>query len=152
VPRVGETDFSEERLVAATDRDLAKGVGNLVQRVVALAARDGVHGAIPADDAWPLVVACSQTSLQIDAALDAFDLRRASEAIIALVGETNRYVEQAKPWSLAADARPVIAAALHATGRIVDELAPFVPELTVRARARLETLQPGPPLVPRLTR
>src|SRR5262249_21367055 len=29
VPRVGEADFTEERLVAATDRDLAHGVGNL---------------------------------------------------------------------------------------------------------------------------
>jgi methionyl-tRNA synthetase len=152
VPRVGETDFSEERLVAATDRDLAKGVGNLVQRVVALAARDGVVGAIPADDAWSLLVACSQTSHQVDAALDAFDLRRACEAIVDLVGETNRYVEQTKPWSLAAaDARPVIAAALHATSRIVDELAPFVPDLAARARTRLEALEPGPPLVPRLT-
>jgi len=151
VPRVGETDFSEERLVAATDRDLAKGVGNLVQRVVALAARDGVAGAIPADDAWPLLVACSQTSAQVDAALDAFDLRRACEAILALVGDTNRYVETTKPWALGPGAaRPAIAAALHATTRVVRELAPFVPDLAHRARARLETLQPGPPLVPRL--
>jgi methionyl-tRNA synthetase len=118
---------------------------------VALAARDRVRGAIPADDAWPLLVAVSQTSAQVDAALDAFDLKRACEAILALVGETNRYVEQTKPWSLdPGDARPAIAAALHATTHVIHELAPFVPDLATRARARLDTLQPGPPLVTRL--
>jgi methionyl-tRNA synthetase len=151
VPRVGETDFSEARLIAASDRDLAHGVGNLVQRVAALAARDGVRGAIPADDAWPLLVACSQTSVHVDAALEVFDLKRACEAILALVGEANRYVERARPWSLgAADARPVVAAALHATTHVVEEVAPFVPDLATRARARLATLRPAPPLVPRL--
>jgi methionyl-tRNA synthetase len=151
VPRVGETDFSGARVVAASDHDLAHGIGNLVQRVVALAARDRVRGAIPADDAWPLLVAVSQTSAQVDAALDAFDLKRACEAILALVGETNSYVEQTKPWSLdPGDARPAIAAALHATTHVIRELAPFVPDLATRARARLDTLQPGPPLVTRL--
>jgi methionyl-tRNA synthetase len=152
VPRVGATDFSEERLVAAVNRDLAHGIGNLVQRVVALAARDDVRGAIPADDSWPLLVACSQASISIDRALHAFDLRRATEAILSLVGETNRYIECTQPWSLSiADARPVIATALHATARVVDELEPFVPTLAARARARLNALQPGPPLVDRIT-
>ena len=151
VPRVGETDFSEDRLVAAANRDLAHGVGNLVQRVVALAARDGVRGAIPGDDAWPLLVACSQASGNVDHALEIFDLRRATEAILSLVGETNRYIECTKPWSLPiADARPIVAAALYATTRVVDELEPFVPDLAARARARLERLEVGTPLVARL--
>ena len=151
VPQVGEADFSEDRLVAAVDRDLANGVGNLVQRVVALAARDGVRGAIPADDAWPLLVACSTVSDDVDRALAVLDLKRATGAILALVAETNGYVERTKPWSLpAADARPVVAAALHATTRVVDELAPFVPDLAARARRRLDAVEPGPPLVPRL--
>jgi methionyl-tRNA synthetase len=151
VPRVGETDFSEERLVAAVNRDLAHGIGNLVQRVVALAARDDVQGAIPADDSWPLLVACSQASRDIDLALDLFDLRRATEAILALVGETNRYIERTKPWKLdVVEARPVVAAALHATTRVVDELEPFVPDLAARALLRLTTLERGAPLVAQL--
>ncbi len=38
VARVGETSFSESRLVETVNRDLAHGAGNLVQRVVALAS------------------------------------------------------------------------------------------------------------------
>ena len=151
VPRVGETDFCEERLVATVNRDLAHGIGNLVQRVVALAARDDVVGAIPADDSWPLLAACSQASAQVAAALDVLDLKRAAGAVIGLVTETNCYIERTKPWSLdAGDTRPVVAAALHATTRVVDELEPFVPDLAARARARLVALEPGPPLVARV--
>ena len=151
VPRVGETDFSEDRLVATANRDLAHGVGNLVQRVVALAARDDVQGAIPADDAWPLLTACCRASAEVACALDALDLRRATEAILGLVADTNRYVERTKPWALdAAEARPTVAALLHATSCVVEELAPYVPDLAARARARLDTLEPGPPLVARL--
>lgn len=149
VPRVGETDFSEDRLVATFNRDLAHGLGNLVQRVVALAARDDVRGAIPADDAWPLLGACTRTTEVVTAALDAFDLRRATEAIVTLVAETNRYIERTQAWKLEpADARPVVATAVYATSRVVDELAPFVPDLAARARSRLDTLEPGPPLAP----
>ncbi len=36
VPRVGEADFTEARLVDAANRDLANGIGNLVQRIAGL--------------------------------------------------------------------------------------------------------------------
>jgi methionyl-tRNA synthetase len=151
VPRVGEADFTEARLVAAADRDLAHGVGNLVQRVVALAAKDDVRGAVPAEDSWPLLAACETTRRAVDDALAAFEIKRACEAVVELVAEANRYVERAAPWKLAAPERgPVLAALLHASAVIVDEVAPFVPDLAARACARLDALEPGPPLVARL--
>jgi methionyl-tRNA synthetase len=148
IPRVGETDFSEDRLVATVNRDLAHGIGNVVQRVVALAARDDVRGAAPADDARPLLTSCSQVSTQVAAALDGLDLKRATEAILALVGETNRYIERAAPWARDPfEARPIVAALVQALTHVADELAPFVPDLAARARARLVSLETGPPLV-----
>ncbi|MEV0200484.1 class I tRNA ligase family protein [Nonomuraea sp. NPDC050691] len=39
VPRVGDADFTEERLVARADEDLANGIGNLVNRVVTMVHR-----------------------------------------------------------------------------------------------------------------
>ncbi len=173
VARLGETDFSEAGLVQTANRDLAHGAGNLVQRVVALAGRDTEEsrprtaaapptvvanpttidgrGATPADDAWPLLQACSATSRAVDAAVDVLDLRRACEAIVSLVAEANKYLERAAPWTLPADQRRhALAALLHATATVVDELAPFVPELAARAAARLQCLEPGPPLFARL--
>jgi methionyl-tRNA synthetase len=155
VPRVGEADFTEARLVAAANRDLAHGVGNLVQRVVALAAKDPVGGAVPASDALPLVTACCETTRTIDAAVEEFDLRRATAALCALVDDTNRYLEQAQPWTLPTGERSsVLSAALYATRRVVAELEPFTPALARRCRARLgsETgiVAPGSPVAPRL--
>jgi methionyl-tRNA synthetase len=151
VARLGETSFTEARLVQCANQDLAHGFGNLVQRVVALASRDDVLGAIPADDAWPLLQACDTTSRTVDDALDGLDLRRACEAIAALIAEVNRYVERTAPWSLpTGQRRPVLATLLFAVNAVVDELEPFVPDLAVCARDRIRALEPGPPLVPRL--
>ncbi|HEX5097153.1 MAG TPA: methionine--tRNA ligase, partial [Acidimicrobiia bacterium] len=155
VPRVGETDFSEERLVDTANRDLANGIGNLVQRVVTLAARDGIGGGVPSDDAWPLIAVCHETRTAIDAAFETFDLRAATGALCDLVGAVNRYVEHEKPWTLPPDARgPVLATALHATRVVADELTPFAPTLAGAAAARLGRAEgpvvPGPPLFGRL--
>jgi methionyl-tRNA synthetase len=151
VARLGETDFSEDRLVQIANRDLAHGAGNLVQRVVALTGRDNVRGAVPGDDAWGLLESCCTTSRAVDDAVDALDLRRACEAIVNLVGDANKYLERTAPWNQPADERrPTLAALLHATSSVVEELAPFVPDFAARAAERLRCLTPGPPLFARL--
>src|SRR6185369_5150089 len=132
------------------NRDLAHGVGNLVQRVVALCAGRSASAEFLGGGS-SLAGSCRATIRAVDDAVDHLDLRRACEAIVALVGETNRYLEQTAPWH-----RPpeqlgaLLASVLHATSTVVDELRPFVPALAARAAARLHCLQPGPPLVPRL--
>src|SRR5256886_8617464 len=52
VPRVGDADFSVERLVARADDELANGLGNLVNRVVAMIGRYR-DGRIPRPAAGP---------------------------------------------------------------------------------------------------
>lgn len=39
VPRVGDADFTVEHLIARADDELANGLGNLVNRVVAMIRR-----------------------------------------------------------------------------------------------------------------
>jgi methionyl-tRNA synthetase len=149
VARIGETSFSESRLVETVNRDLAHGVGNLVQRVVALAGHS--DSAAVQGSGSSLAQSCRATARAVDDAIDRLDLRRACEAIVGLVGETNRYLEQTAPWHLPPEQRrPVLATLLRATSTVIDELRPFVPGLAARAAARLQLLQPGPPLVPPL--
>ena len=76
VPRVGETDFTEDRLVESSDRDLANGVGNLVQRTVTLAAQAFGDDPVAVGSARRAERSgATSTRARIDAALAGFDLR-----------------------------------------------------------------------------
>jgi len=126
VPRVGDTDFTVDKLVARANEDLANGVGNLVNRVVSLvhSYRNGVvrpcalprgssrrlAAASSADRAdapdWPTDAAALRAALEatpdaVRTALTSFDFRAAAAAVVSIVEHANRYVEAAAPWHLA---------------------------------------------------
>jgi methionyl-tRNA synthetase len=135
VPRVGEADFTEARLVDAANRDLANGVGNLVQRIAGLTA--GFRRQEATD-----TVADRRKNRglrdAIDTAVAAFDLRGATGAISAEIDVLNRRIETVKPWTLAGTERTAAVDDLARTASaIVEELSPFVPDLAARAAARL---------------
>src|SRR6202044_1671738 len=105
VPRVGDADFTTERLTARANADLAGGLGNLVSRTVGMVHRyrGGVVPTAAAGDpaALDLIAACDQAPGRIDAAIEAFDFRTAATAAWDIVDAANRYIEQARPWQLA---------------------------------------------------
>jgi methionyl-tRNA synthetase len=170
VPRVGDTDFTLERLAARGDEDLANGLGNLVNRVVSLVHRYR-DGLVPGDLEAPpaaerLVGACRRAPALVDEALDAGDFRRATAAVWAIVEEGNRYIEVERPWELAkaeqtAGAPPdrldaVLAVLVAACRRLAEELAPFLPDASARIAAQCAAPSgrlPAPrPLFPRIPR
>jgi methionyl-tRNA synthetase len=124
VPRAGDTDFTEDKLIARANQDLANGLGNLVSRVSSVAHRyrNGVvrpcrrpHGTSrwlaaagdgPATgEAWPAdAVALAQTIERtpdaVRTALARSDFRLGAAAVFEIVEQANRYVEAAEPWHL----------------------------------------------------
>ncbi|WP_030558943.1 methionine--tRNA ligase [Streptomyces aureocirculatus] len=170
VPRVGDADFTRERLVARADADFAGGLGNLVNRVVTMAHRfrDGrvpVPGA-PAVGTERLVAACREVPAQVDDALAGFDFRRAVDAVWRVVAEADRCVEGTRPWELAKAERAgdvaagdrldgVLAALVGACRTVADQLGPFVPESASRVTAQCTPTADGRlprarPLFPRV--
>src|ERR1700722_9223967 len=153
VPRVGDADFTVERLIARADDELANGLGNLVNRVVAMIHRyrDGHPPELPGPAAGLLAhqdldIACRQARDLIGAALEKFDFREATAAVWAIADEANRFVNRARPWQLAkggpddADAAGRLDAAL---GMLLDacqvlgrELSPFLPDAAARITAQ----------------
>jgi methionyl-tRNA synthetase len=165
VPRVGDADFTEERLADRANADLAGGLGNLASRTVAMVHRyrDGVvpggHGPLPADPAAErLRAACLAAPGLVRAALDGHDFRAATAAVWRIVDEANRYIELTQPWQLAKAERParlpdaqavlpeaqavpgaldvVLAHAVAACRCLADLLAPFVPGAAARVAAQ----------------
>ncbi|SBW25357.1 Methionine-tRNA ligase [Candidatus Protofrankia californiensis] len=142
VARAGDTDYTDERLISRANEDLANNIGNLVNRTVSMVQRYR-EGAIPGQapenpEATALRAARDAATEQIDAGLALFDFRRATDAIVRIADEGNRYVEAVAPWSLAKAERkenaptgPLDAALaeLVLTCRsLADHLRPFLPE------------------------
>ncbi|WP_298331128.1 methionine--tRNA ligase [Haloactinopolyspora sp.] len=162
VPRVGDVDFTVERLVERHDRELANAVGNLANRTVTLVHkfRDGVvdlDAELP--DRPEVLARAQQLPSTVDRHLAAFDFRAATEAIRVVAEAGNRLVDAERPWELARAERAGDAAAgprldavlstLIRAGRIIAaELAPFVPDGAARLAAQLgadkSVGEPGP--------
>lgn len=151
VPRVGDVDFTEERLVARFDEELANGVGNLVNRVVTMVHRF-CDGQVPAVAPEPLP-ACVAVAELVDSALDGFDFRRATGAVWAIVEEANRFVENVRPWKLE-DPSAALATLVHACRTLAVQLEAFLPTAAARVAAQVEgvRLPPPAPLFARLSR
>jgi methionyl-tRNA synthetase len=158
VPRVGDADFSVQRLVARANTDLAGGVGNLVSRVVTMVHRyragrlpePGLGNAVPQGaepDRADLDRARIVAPELVREALAEFDYRRAIAAVWAIVEEANRYVERARPWEIARDERAgdpdaahrldvVLAGLVRACLAVSEQLSPFLPGAAAGVAAR----------------
>jgi methionyl-tRNA synthetase len=154
VARDADVDFTEHRLVARVDRELANGLGNLVHRILALAHRHG--GRLTGAPTGALAAASAALPARVDTALARFDVRGAATAIWDVVAAGNRIVTRERPWELAAD-DPALADLLtglvHACRTITTEIEPFLPDAAPRLRARLGEggqLVRGEPVFPRL--
>ncbi len=151
VPRVGDADFTVQRLIARADDELANGLGNLLNRVVAMIGRYR-EGRVPDPGPVPasgqdLDAACRGAGDRVSAALAEFDFRRATAAVWAIADEANRFVNRARPWELARAERAgdvsaareldavlsVLAGACVALGA---ELEPFLPDAAARITAQ----------------
>jgi methionyl-tRNA synthetase len=164
VPRGADADFTVGRLVGRANDELANGIGNLVNRVVSLIHRYRgglVPGALAsAPDAAALDDAVGNAAALIDAALEDFDFRRATDAVWRIADEANRYVNRARPWELAkagrhAELAGVLSALLGACQAIGRQLAPFLPDAAARITRQCTPdaagLLPAPvPLLPRI--
>jgi len=142
VPRAGDADFREERLAARAD-ELADGLGNLVNRTIALLHRyrpDGLDpAASPLAEAASLLAALEQAPTDIASALDRFDFRAATDVLWAAVTDTNRFVSATRPWELgraecAGDATAsrrldsALVVLVDACRAIAREFRPFLPD------------------------
>lgn len=167
VPRQGDADFTTERLVARANTELSNGIGNLVNRTLTLAHRyaGGIVPSPPdAAGAPELTTALSALPNAVDAAVTAFDLRRATDAIVEVVDATNRYVNARRPWDLGraatdgdraarAELDRVLGVVVHACRVVAGELEPFVPGGAARLREQLgegTTVRSPDPVFPRL--
>lgn len=148
VPRVGDADFTEQRLIDRVNQDLANGYGNLVNRIVTLVDkyRSGVPPQPPSND--PLLDRLDATRISVHQALDDFDIRAAASEIVSLIRAANSYIQQHRPWEhTSPNEAPRFdhtLGALHATALAIGELLGIIaPDVSGRAANQLKQVTPG---------
>ncbi len=167
IPSDGDGDFSIVRFKERYAADLQNGLGNLISRVAVMAV--GNPEAAKDITVSSAIVRMQDIYKEYACAIDAFQLHRALEHIGALVEQSNKKVEDAKLWELAArdakKANVVFAELAHNFTAIAYMLAPFLPETAKKIAVAIGTdvaalagdadisvrfQKPAQPLFPRL--
>jgi methionyl-tRNA synthetase len=138
IPSTEDGDFTTARFEALYTADLADQLGNLARRVVSMVRRYGA-GKVPAPASaneppeQVLKAAAAEVPEKVRTAVQRFALHEALAAIWALIGATNRYIEETKPWVLAKEAShqerlaTVLATMTEALRLVAYHCAPFLP-------------------------
>ena len=101
-------DFSHRNLLNRYNGELANGLGNLMNRIVASILRKNFDGRVPNVDLDALEEAdrklidkAQTTARQAATHLEALAFHRALDTIWELVSAANKYVDSTEPWKLA---------------------------------------------------
>jgi methionyl-tRNA synthetase len=149
---ITDTDFTLENFEARYNADLANDLGNLVNRTVSMIGRyrsgiiPNARGETPIEQDLQSVAVASVAGMQ--AAVDRYDPQRALDAVWELITRTNRYVEEAAPWTLSRAARQgdgsaegrldTALATLAESVRLISALLePFIPDTAGQILAQL---------------
>ena len=136
-----DADFSNERLEQRYNTELANSLGNLLNRTLNMAKRYR-SGVLKQSDS-PLAEFIQEKTKAWDAAMEAFHVQTAIEALMEIVIRCNAYVEETAPWKLAkdpaqADKLDEVLYSLSESLRIVSILLlPILPEESNAMRAQL---------------
>lgn len=143
-----DVDVTVERLVEKYNADLANGLGNLVSRVLKLAQ---------SNELVEMVNYESGPDIQISNLLNKLELDKSLDYIWGLVRESNKYIEDNKPWELAKNPpaagenkfKDVMQKLLADLNLISELLIPFMPETAEKIVLALKDKE-VPMLFPRI--
>lgn len=165
VPFGNDGDFSHKAMVHRINGDLANDYGNLVQRVLSMIGKNcggqvpqpGAFG--PADDTLLAAAYGLVDAVRAEMRVQAF--HKALDAIWAVVGDANRYVDEQAPWALKKTDPARMATVLYVLAETIRHLGiltqPIMPAASARIldllalpadRRGFDTLGPAVALVP----
>jgi len=127
-------DFSQEECVRKVNAELANNLGNLLNRTLTLLEKN-CQGIVPqAEPDHNLREQANEIHNALMQRMDRLEFAKAIEAIFALVDQTNRYLNDEKPWALFKDQKTkegetVLYTALEILRRTALNLYPFTPDL-----------------------
>jgi len=155
IPSTEDGDFTYEKFEERYNADLAKGLGNLVARVITLAkhSKPQIQNSKQSlDSRFKTVI--DETEILYHKVLAEFQFNTALITIWDLISFCDKYIEEEKPWEEKNQKskiknQKVINNLLFALSKIAQFLKPFLPETSEKIRNQIKN-KTGKPLFPRL--
>ncbi len=145
-------DISEEKMALRYQKDLANGLGNLLQRTISMINKYDVKiDSSKKEHTQEIISRYPLDSFNDDIKNLKFD--KALQRIVSIAEFTNKVIDDNKPWKLAKSdknkLKEVLQAVFEFLKLINERIQPFMPETAEKMEKQLETLKPEP-LFPRL--
>ena len=141
VPFGNDGDFSHRAMVQRMNGDLANGYGNLAQRVLSMVnqyfeAKVPAHGVLTEAD-LNLLKQAHGLLAEVRPLMAAQLFHKALEAIWAVVGEANRYMDEQAPWKLRKTDLARAGTVLYVLAETIRHLALLVQPLMPQSAAKI---------------
>lgn len=149
IPPTEDGDYTQEKFENRYNSDLAKGLGNLVARVITMAAKSKVQNPKSKINS-KFKIKINKTKNDYKKALSDFKFNEALMAVWGLISFCDKYIEEKKPWKESKSQKEVISDLLSAIQEIAELLKPFLPETSDKILEQLKTNK-SQPLFPRLS-
>lgn len=147
IPPTEDGDFTYEKFEQRYNSDLAKGLGNFVSRVIALAGKLKLKELKIKDKDLKSVI--DKTRKNYEKSLDSFKFNEALSSLWQLISFCDKYIEKEKPWQASEKQEEIVANLLLAVNEVAGLLKPFLPETSEKIFERLARGK-NKPLFPRI--
>jgi methionyl-tRNA synthetase len=150
LPAWQDGDYSKEQFEILFATKLANGIGNLVSRVAAMAAKNFPEGLNRSN--W---TDSTNTTHELDAAIKSYDFKRYCDTVWSVVDAANTKIQVEAPFTLVKTDRDGAKRSLSELAAMIrwiaDALVPVIPETAAKIQARFagDIIEVGEPLFPR---
>lgn len=136
-------DFTYEKFEERYNSDLAGGLGNLLARVITIAAKINVKKIEEKNLNLEFKKEIQKTEKEYNIALENFKFNEALNAIWNLISYCDECIDREKPWEAKESQKEIIDNLLFVISKIAELLKPFLPETTEKILKQLKTKKGG---------
>lgn len=137
IPAFEDGDFTRERFLDLYNNELANNLGNLVQRVVAMAIKNG----ITVNSDAPILGNVKEFEQELDAHFSKFEIHQAAQAMMKHFKAFNQWIDEKKPWELAKTNKEALVGTLSEILNTIRAMIPyleiFLPDTASKLKAKL---------------
>jgi len=136
-PTTEDGDFSYEKFETRYNADLANGVGNLFERVLAMVSKYGAQNLNSSLAPQEILALIEKTKNLYSQKTKNFQLHEALKDVMAFAGELDKYINDKKPWALPqeknAQADEIFSGLILGLEKLAFWLKPYMPAKMERA-------------------